>query len=106
VEYVREMLALAEGVGLTFTLKQIAKGSEWPGPKNLPVKVRRYVTLGLRDGFGCAYCAAPLPIWAHTVDHVVPRSRGGGNGADNLVLACQPCNSSKGRRLLEEWRAA
>lgn len=63
LHHVQVMLALAEQGLLLPTSKQVAKGSQWPGPKNVPVKVRRYVTLGL------------------------------------------PCNSSKGRRTPDEWKA-
>jgi len=40
---------------------------------------------------------------SYQVDHIVPLSRGGRNDRDNLVLACPPCNESKGGRLLCEW---
>lgn len=51
----------------------------------------------------CAYCAVALEDDFH-VDHVVPLSRGGGNGADNICLACPPCNFSKGNKLFGlEW---
>lgn len=50
----------------------------------------------------CAYCGGSLE--AYHVDHIVPLSRGGGNGADNICLACPTCNMSKGNRLfLLEW---
>jgi 5-methylcytosine-specific restriction endonuclease McrA len=51
-----------------------------------------------RDGHRCAYCARR----AETVDHVVPRSRGGGHGWHNVVAACSRCNHRKGNRLLPE----
>ena len=47
-----------------------------------------------RDGHACSYCGAR----ADTIDHVLPRSRGGGDGWFNLVAACQPCNARKGDR--------
>ncbi|MCX7930160.1 MAG: HNH endonuclease [Chlorobi bacterium] len=53
-----------------------------------------------RDGFSCQYCgtrSAPL-----TIDHVVPRSRGGNDTWENLVTACVPCNNRKGNRTPEE----
>jgi hypothetical protein len=53
-----------------------------------------------RLGVTCAYCGAP----AWTMDHVIPRSRGGSDDASNLVPACKKCNSSKGARTPEEWR--
>jgi 5-methylcytosine-specific restriction endonuclease McrA len=46
-----------------------------------------------RDG-ACAYCGGP----AQTVDHVVPRSRGGDSTWLNLVAACEPCNGRKADR--------
>lgn len=49
----------------------------------------------------CAYCGQPLK--SYHVDHIQPLSRGGGNGADNICLACPSCNSSKGNKTLLEW---
>lgn len=51
-----------------------------------------------RDGFRCAYCAGQ----ADTVDHVHPRSRGGGHEWTNVVAACARCNHHKADRLLSE----
>jgi 5-methylcytosine-specific restriction endonuclease McrA len=55
-----------------------------------------------RDGHRCAYCAAR----ADTIDHVLPRSRGGSHTWTNVVAACARCNHRKGDRLLSEmgWR--
>jgi len=49
----------------------------------------------------CAYCGKPGKM---TMDHVIPVSRGGGTTADNVVPACQSCNSSKNARTLQEWK--
>ncbi len=49
----------------------------------------------------CAYCGANELL---TQDHVVPLSRGGRHAIGNLLPACGTCNSSKGARLLMEWR--
>jgi 5-methylcytosine-specific restriction endonuclease McrA len=51
-----------------------------------------------RDRFRCAYCGAK----ADTVDHVVPRSRGGDHSWENCVAACAPCNHRKADHLLAE----
>lgn len=48
----------------------------------------------------CAYCGTDEDL---TTDHVVPRSRGGGNETANKVWACRSCNSAKGDRTPEEW---
>lgn len=51
-----------------------------------------------RDNARCQYCAAP----AESIDHVVPRSRGGEHVWENVVAACRPCNTRKRDRLLTE----
>lgn len=51
-----------------------------------------------RDRFCCAYCGGR----ADTVDHVIPRSRGGGHSWENCVACCSTCNHRKGDRLLSE----
>ncbi|MDE2834879.1 MAG: HNH endonuclease [Bacteroidota bacterium] len=54
-----------------------------------------------RDGFRCQYCNQRERL---TVDHVVPRSRGGKDQWTNLVAACIRCNNRKGDRTPEEAR--
>ena len=49
-----------------------------------------------RDGWECQYCGARTSL---TVDHVIPRSKGGTSGWDNIVASCAPCNRRKGDRL-------
>ena len=48
-----------------------------------------------RDAFTCQYCGAHPPSAILHVDHIHPVSKGGGNDIDNLITACQPCNSGK-----------
>lgn len=52
-----------------------------------------------RDGHRCVYCGAREDL---TLDHVLPRSRGGTSTWTNLVTACRPCNSKKGDFTPEE----
>jgi len=53
-----------------------------------------------RDGHRCQYCGrSDLPL---TIDHVVPVSRAGEDGWDNLVCACVDCNNRKGDRTPDE----
>lgn len=50
-----------------------------------------------RDGgYRCAYCGDESTRRQLTVDHVVPRVAGGSGMRANLVLACKPCNETKG----------
>lgn len=48
----------------------------------------------------CVYCGAVPPL---SIDHLIPRIRGGGDEDANLVLACRPCNSAKGGSDLLDW---
>ena len=51
-----------------------------------------------RDEFACQYCGRTPANSELTVDHVVPRSRGGESSWENCVLACRPCNRRKADR--------
>ena len=75
------------------------------------IRLRRYVriphrnrvpltraALMRRDNYKCAYCGRH----AETIDHVLPRSRGGQHTWENCVAACQLCNHRKADRLLAE----
>jgi 5-methylcytosine-specific restriction endonuclease McrA len=49
-----------------------------------------------RDGWSCQYCGSRSSL---TVDHVIPRSKGGSSDWDNIVASCAPCNRRKADRL-------
>ncbi len=53
----------------------------------------------LRDRYSCQFCGRVLPASELTLDHVIPRSRGGHTDWDNLVACCHTCNRLKGDRL-------
>lgn len=84
-------------------------------PVPVVVRLRRYVripyrarvpltrtNLLARDNHRCAYC----PARATTIDHVVPRSKGGLHRWENVVAACERCNGRKGDKTLAQlgWR--
>jgi 5-methylcytosine-specific restriction endonuclease McrA len=56
----------------------------------------------LRDRNTCQFCKQTLPASELTLDHVVPRSRGGRSSWENLVACCYQCNNRKGDRTPEE----
>ena len=56
----------------------------------------------LRDRNTCQYCGVILPSAELTLDHVIPRSRGGLSTWENLVAACHSCNRRKGNHILNE----
>ena len=57
----------------------------------------------LRDDFCCGYCGIKLPAQDLTFDHVIPRQAGGRSTWDNLLMACQACNSKKGHEKVN-WK--
>jgi 5-methylcytosine-specific restriction endonuclease McrA len=75
------------------------------------IKLSRYVSIpykGIvltrenvfkRDGFKCQYCGASKEL---TIDHLVPKAKGGKSSWSNLVTACKRCNSLKGNYSPEE----
>ena len=66
-----------------------------PYPVQVPLSRRAVFT---RDGSTCVYCGSS----ATSIDHVVPRSRGGTHTWDNVVAACRRCNHTKADRSLAE----
>jgi 5-methylcytosine-specific restriction endonuclease McrA len=57
-----------------------------------------------RDGNQCQYCGRHFPTSELSLDHVVPRSRGGITSWENIVCACVSCNVRKGGRTPPEAR--
>jgi 5-methylcytosine-specific restriction endonuclease McrA len=73
----------------------LARYVRLPHGRAVPVSRRGVLR---RDGHRCAYCGGH----AATVDHVLPRSRGGGDAWENLVACCVRCNNAKADRTPEE----
>lgn len=75
------------------------------------IRLNRYVNLPFkkvalsrqniykRDGYRCIYCGSRDRL---TLDHVIPRSKGGRDSWQNLATACQGCNTAKGNRTPEQ----
>lgn len=93
VQTVREAYPIPAVLRSSFIRKGIATFKLPPSKRNV---LRR-------DNFACVYCGSTSNL---TLDHVVPISKGGSNGWDNVVTACRPCNELKGNRSLEQmgWR--
>ena len=70
---------------------------------HVPRAVQRKISrraLFARDGWKCVYCGQNGGRL--TLDHVIPRSKGGESVWENVVTSCAPCNLRKGDRLLHE----
>lgn len=52
----------------------------------------------IRDNFTCQYCEKKLNSFDLTIDHVIPRVKGGKTKWENIVCACYTCNTIKGHR--------
>ena len=68
-------------------------------PRKVQGKISRRA-LFARDGWRCVYCGSSGGRL--TLDHVVPKSRGGESIWENVVTSCAPCNLRKGNRLPHE----
>jgi 5-methylcytosine-specific restriction endonuclease McrA len=66
-------------------------------PRRFDLPVSRRTVLS-RDNYTCQYCASQPGKDKLTIDHVLPRSRGGDHSWENVVTACGPCNRRKGNR--------
>ena len=94
---------------LSRELRSATRSFKWPHvirlleyvrvPKAVQRKISRRA-LFARDEWRCQYCGSGGGRL--TLDHVVPRSRGGSSVWENVVTSCAPCNLRKGNRLLEE----
>ena len=61
----------------------------------MAVSTRKRFEVFKRDAFTCQYCGRKPPDVTLHVDHVVPSSRGGADGMENLVTSCATCNLGK-----------
>jgi 5-methylcytosine-specific restriction endonuclease McrA len=93
-------------------IRSVSKAFEMPKV----IKLRRYINLAknlstirysrknilIRDDNTCQYCAKRCTGKEATLDHVLPRSRGGGSSWTNIVLACRKCNGKKDNKTPKE----
>ena len=72
--------------------------------RRIPRRTRMLSRKGIlaRDRHTCQYCLEPSSPSKLTLDHIVPRSRGGANSWENLVACCFRCNNRKGDRTPDE----
>lgn len=102
------VLLLREKAELLEATQQMFTSANHAIPVPLVIRLVHYVRLPhrrvpatraavmLRDAYTCQYCGDSPGRQNLTVDHVIPRSRGGRHGWENLVTACKRCNQKKG----------
>jgi 5-methylcytosine-specific restriction endonuclease McrA len=57
----------------------------------------------IRDDYTCQYCGKKFPPNELTIDHIIPKSKGGKTSWDNVVTCCKKCNTIKGQQTA--WEA-
>lgn len=74
--------------------------------KQIPVRPRRvkltHQAIFRRDNHSCQYCGIDCTSKNISIDHIIPKSKGGKNTWINLVTACVSCNNKKGSKTLDE----
>lgn len=69
----------------------------------------RRINVVKRDGYKCYLCKCQLSLYGEngapmgTVDHLVPKSKGGTNDYRNLMACCEPCNKKKAAKILPQF---
>lgn len=86
----------------TFPVPALAVTREYMKYKKSVRFSRRAVYL--RDLYTCQYCGEVFPDRDLTFDHVVPVSRGGRTNWENIVTACQTCNTKKSNKIMQPMR--
>ena len=112
-------LLLADKAELVEAAGAVLRSQHLVLPLPLVIRLRLYVRIPhrfqlgvsrrnvlLRDLFTCQYCGRELPASELTLDHVLPRCRGGATTWENVVAACKRCNHHKGNRTPDEARMA
>ncbi len=105
---------------LRIALEDLEDNDDWIAAVNFSIQVPRVIRLlhydrvpkspikfsrrniFLRDGNRCQYCEKSFNSHHLSLDHVVPRSRGGKTTWENIVCACRKCNVRKGGRTPQE----
>ena len=109
------VLLLKEKAQIVEATEAWVRAQNWAIPQPLVIRLVYYVriphrlslplgrrTVLARDGYTCQYCEARPDKSELTLDHVVPRSRGGRSSWENVVTACTRCNQRKGHHTPEE----
>jgi len=88
---------------MTINVPAVAVTREYFNTKKIVRLSRRNIYL--RDLFTCQYCEEVFPVSDLSLDHVKPKAAGGKTEWENIVTACESCNSKKGSKLMSPIRA-
>lgn len=82
-------------------LPSVLRLTKWYSISRKPGSFSRKIVFS-RDNWTCQFCNTKLSQHDATIDHVVPKSKGGQTNWINCVTACKPCNRKKGDKSLEK----
>jgi len=102
VEVVETYDREVRSVSFSFKLPSVVRLLHFVKLKRRPVVQFTRANIYARDNFTCGYCDVRFEPEDLTFDHVIPVAQGGTRGWENIMTACEPCNSKKGARSPEE----
>lgn len=97
-EIVKDDIGVVRTENITYTKPLIIRLFKYITHKMKKIRVNRQ-RLYKRDNNECAYCGSKKEL---TIDHILPKSRGGKNSWTNLITCCLSCNLKKGDKTPEE----
>ncbi len=103
-KFVRNLPLILEELPLPFDVTEATNVST-KGFRDPKYRVHKRYWFGQQEG-QCKGCKKEFHFNEMTVDHIVPKSKGGANEFDNLLLLCEPCNSLKADNTMDDLYAA
>ena len=100
-EYESDKYNWIQCVSMRLAVPRIIRLVKFDKYKRSKMKLNRR-NIFARDGGRCQFCGKKFPTSELSLDHVVPKSKGGKLSWTNIVCACIRCNTKKGNRLLSE----
>lgn len=101
-EVVEESDRLIRSLKKTMMMPKIIRLNNYISPYQIMGKAKcNRKNVLIRDKYTCQYCGVKLKAKTATVDHIVPKSRGGKSSFMNLVACCSKCNNKKADRDLK-----
>lgn len=99
--YARDAAKYIHGCSWKILVPEVVVLTGYTGINRRQVKFSRR-NIFERDAYTCQYCGRQFRRQDLTIDHVLPRSRGGVSRWENVVLSCLPCNARKDNRTPQE----
>ncbi|MFN7929969.1 MAG: HNH endonuclease [Blastocatellia bacterium] len=96
--------AMIRSLRFTFQVPSVIRLTHYVDVRSRQNRTTSRLRILVRDRFRCQYCGLKGTAFDLTLDHIMPKSKGGRTIAENLVAACTPCNNRKADRTPDEAR--